>query len=77
MLFARSDVSLRAAQGALVSKPFVNFRKATELLREYAQRGYHKTAVLSLEAFQSVFLQAQPSIARRIDIASQKQIDEN
>ncbi len=77
VLFARADISQRVAKSALVSKPLVNFRKAIELLREHAQREYHKVAVLSLEAFRSVFSQAQPSIVRQIDVASQKLIDGN
>lgn len=42
-----------------------NFRKALELLRLHADRIYHKTAVLSLEGFQKVMINAQPSITHQ------------
>jgi len=72
VLFVRSGVQPGVDPGALVSKPFVNFRRATELLSEHADRRYHKAAILSLEAFQGVMSQARPSIAHLIDTASQQ-----
>lgn len=77
VLFARSGMQPGVDPGALVSKPFVNFRRATELLSEHADRRYHKAAILSLEAFQGVMSQARPSIAHLIETASQQLIANN
>ena len=55
-----------------MSKPLVNFRKALELLQLHAEKMYHKTAVVSFEAFQKVMTKIQHSIARQIDLASQQ-----
>ena len=38
---------------------------------------YHKTAVVSFEAFQKVMTKIQPSIAHQIDLASQQLVDSN
>ena len=38
---------------------------------------YHKTAMVSFEAFQKVMTKIQPSIARQIDLASQQLVDSN
>ena len=76
VLFARS-VNWSADPGALVNKPLVNFRRALELLRLHAEKMYHKTAVVSFEAFQKVMTKIQPSIARQINLASQQLVDSN
>lgn len=76
MLFV-TNTSQRADPGVLVRKPVINFRKALELLQLHADKGYHKTAVLSIETFQKVMINAQPSIAHQIDLASQQQIGSN
>lgn len=76
VLFA-TNTSQRADPSVLVRKPLINFRKALELLRLHADKGYHKSAVLSMEAFQKVMTNAQPSIAHQIDLASQQQIASN
>ena len=70
VLFARAGVYAGVDPGALVTKPFVNFRKATELLSDHAERRYHKAAILSLEAFQGVMSRAQPGMANLMDTAS-------
>ena len=64
VLFARADINQHADPGALVSRPFVNFRRAIELFSEHAERRYHKEAILSMEAFEAVMSKVQPSIVR-------------
>ena len=47
------------------------------MLGEHVKRQYHKAAILSMEAFQGVMSQAQPSIANQMDTASQQLLDKN
>ena len=77
VLFVRAGLSPGVDPGALVCKPFVNFRRATELLGEHAKRQYHKATLLSMEAFQGVMSQEQPSLAHQMDTACQQLVDKN
>ena len=77
VLFVRAGLSPGVDPGALVCKPFVNFRRATELLGEHAKRKYHKATLLSMEAFQGVMSQEQPSLAHQMDTTCQQLVDKN
>ena len=76
VLFARST-NLRSDPGILVKNPLTKFQKALESLNKHAEKFYHKTAVVQMDAFLKVMTNQQPSIRGQLSEAASQLVASN
>ena len=63
--------------GVLVNRPMTKFKKALELIRNHADMGHHKEAVVRAEGFLNTMMHKQPDIRYTLNEAMDERVRTN